>query len=324
VNQAREAGEDILIDFAAAKSIFEASFQSTNGQRISARYQGFDPSKTPVKSDAVDAVAVRLKAWETLVLYNTVLESVMQGKTPAEVEAVTTELLNTMASFPSSEIADLAADLNPAIGLLTAVISLAQREYDRKKALDSITEVGPYISRYFVSLLKQDVVIFYNVRMGLNDIAYAQQLRQTTFLIKRYIAIANTVDKNIDVAKLTYKINSALSDIPTKEDGSGIYEPIAPKYAGSTMSKLENEQLLNLTLQIESSVNQLVAIDEQLLAYQKTISSYMEMIDQVDANLRKLIVKAKLNQSAPPDRTELLNSIIRLKKAYQIYQDTKQ
>jgi hypothetical protein len=324
VNQARLAGEDILIDFAAARTNFEAASKLTVDKKISARHNGFNPSENPVKSNSIDSVAVRLKAWETLVLYNKVLEAVMQGRSAAEVGGATTELLNTMASFPSNQIQEFAADLNPAIGLLTEVISMAQQEYDRRKALDSIVKVGSYISTNFLSLLKKDATIFYNVRMGLNDIAYVQQLEKTTILIKRYITLAGTVKEEPKVVDLTSKINTVLAGIPLDNEGQATYEPIPHKYSGSKLTKLEFEQLQNLASLIESRANQLIAIEEELYAYQKTLSSYLDMIDHVDATLRELIVKARLNQAAPPDRTALIHSVIRLREAYQIYQDNKQ
>lgn len=324
VNQAREASEDILIDFAAAKADFEATSKSTGSHKISARHNGFNPSKHPVKSNSIDTVAVRLKAWETLILYNKALEAVMQDKNSTEVQGATTELLNTMSSFPSDKIQEFASDLNPAIRLLTEVISLAQQEYDRRKALDNIVKVGPYISTNFISLLKKDVTIFYNVRMGINDIAYVQQLSETTILIKRYITLAETVKEEPKVVVLTSKINTVLSGIPVDKDGQAIYEPIPHKYLGAQLTELEFEQLQNLASQIESKAVRLDAIDEELYAYQKTLYSYLDMIDHMDATLRGLIAKAQLNQTVTSDNSELLHSIIRLKEAYQTYQNNKQ
>ncbi len=324
VDQARVAGEQLLIDFASAKSIYESSSPFKTEKKISSRHTGFNPSELPDTAETIDSVAVRLKAWEILVQYNTALEAVMLGKEPSEIEAATRGLLNTMSSFPSNRIKDFAADLNPAIGLLTEVISLAQQQYDRKKAVDSMTQVGPHIITHFISLLKQDVVIFYNVRMGLNDRAYLGELAETTILIKRYITLAKTINENRKVVTLTSRINTALAGLPGKRDGSPMLKPIAPEHSGTKMSKLEFEQLQDLAFQIDRSAEKLIALDNELNAYQKTISSYLNMIDHVDATLWELVAKAKSNGTQPPDRAALLNSVIRLKKAYQVYQDSKQ
>lgn len=323
VNQARTAGEEILIDFAAAKSTYESFSNTDGGKEISSRHNEFNPSKLVAKADVIDDVVVRLKAWETLVQYNTVLEFIIQGKSPNEVEAATMGLLDTLSSFPSNTIKDFATDLNPAISLLSTVISLTQQEYDRRKALDSIIKVGPYISTHFISLLKKDVAIFYNVRMGLNDRAYVQQIARTTILVKRYIELSMTVNKESKVVKLTSAINNTLASIPGKNDGSPALKQIAPLYSGGKISNLEFEQLQDIAQQIDTSAKKLIALDNELEAYQKTVSAYLDMIDHVDVNLRIFVTKAKSNRTAPPDKAALINSVIRLKKAYRVYQDSK-
>ena len=319
INEVKVANEKLLIEYSASISNTKLK-NPVNG--ISPRNTNYNPENL-IFVDQVDHIAVRLQAWEILLKYNNLIEALMVGKSKAEIEGITSGLISNLEKFPISKVADVVSDISPVIGLLNAGLEIVQREFDRQKALDSFIKAAPEISKNFVALLRKDAVIFYNTKLAFSDKKYIAKLGETTNLIKRYIKLVSSIIQTTEIQKLSAQIDTIIEKVGKKSDGMLIYPPLNIKVitspAPSNATPLQMEQFQNLKNSIKSKVEDIIKLDNKLLAYQGTINAYLKMITELDSIIKNLVQNAKNSKHSPPDHKSLIESVIRLKSAYESY-----
>lgn len=174
--KAQAAGEEVLIDHAAAR---------TKVVELSASRQAARPAETerltkvPQVSvseavKATDDVAVRMRAWNVVGRFNDAITALAEGRSAAEVPTAADGVLQSLNAFPIDGVKDLGADLVPFAGAIKGLLAAAEREISKQAFLHALTNYGPVIRNNFIGLLRRDIDEFYRVRFGLNDLEYRQ------------------------------------------------------------------------------------------------------------------------------------------------------
>ncbi len=323
-DQARRAGEQVLIDYAAAKKEVESLEINKPAEVPSVRAVQFDAEELASRGDAVDAVAVRLRAWEVVAAYNEALLALVEGRPAAQVEAATRNLVDSMANFPVNAFQDLAARVTPVLGVLSTALTELQKAYDRQKALDAMAAVGPVISDGFIRLLIKDSELFYNLRFGLNDRKFRKTIRRIIALRKGFKRLAETAQPGDDITKMVKAINDKLATLPRKSNNRPQVSALKLERSGGADGEVVRSQLVDLRDNIFKLTDTALTQTRELSAYRDMLVAYVRMVGELDARLRALSRAADSGEATLPQSAELLYSIIRVRQSYLTYRENKQ
>jgi len=343
-SDARAAGEQVLFDYSAAVKEYELARKQLAGEpaenRASLAAENDRPSDAgsrQAEANAADLadVAVRIRAWDVVQRYNDVLLSLAEGKSAAQVSAAVNGLMQSLATFPLEDIAAAAGSLSPYIGVLKEVLALAEYERSRRKFVAAVKEGTPIIGipiretmqpknkaafRPFLNLLQDDAKTFYNVRKGLNDLAYDRIVDNAADLRRQYRALISAYKPNAELEALTTAVNEQLKllDLPAIELGGGGQGGATEAYTPVVYS-----QLSQLKEQIGARVEAARKKTGELAAYNAMAAAYVKLIDQVAESLQALLTAVEKNLKTIPPMRQLLPVYIELRQAIHIYRDSR-
>jgi hypothetical protein len=341
---ARAAGEQVLFDYSAAVSEFEQEKKQLAGASAAniapsatENEQPADPDPNTTSADAANLkdVTVRILAWDTVQRYNDVLLSLAEGKSAAQVSAAVDGLMQSLATFPLEDIAGAVSNVTPYVGILKELLALAEFERSRRKFVAAVKQGAPLIGvpiqpapasgdketfQSFLKLLRDDAENFYNIRKGLNDLAYNRILDEADALRRHYRTLALDYKPNNDLEKLTTEVNEKLASVKlsvielTGEEKAQTTEPYTP---------IIHSQLVQISEQIGAKVDAARKKIGELEAYKSMLDAYVKLIDQVSESLQAVLTAVESNLKTTPPIRQLLPVYIELRQAIHIYRNSR-
>ncbi len=341
---ARAAGEQVLFDYSAAVKEYEQARKlqagNTSGTRTATaiendRPANIDPITTAADAAKLDDVTVRIRAWDAVQRYNDVLLSLAEGQSVAQVSAAVNGLMQSLATFPLEDIAKAAGTISPYIGVLKEVLTLAEFERSRRKFVAAVKKGAPLIGvpiresaepgdkktfQSFLKLLRDDAKNFFNIRQGLNDLAYDRIVDEAADLRRQYRILILDYKSNTDLEKLTTEFNELLKSVglPAIELTESEKEQ-----ATEACTPLVYSQLVQIKEQIGAKVDAARKKTGELTAYKTMVDAYAKLIDQVSASLFALLTAVESNLKTTPPVGDLLPVYIELRQAIHIYRDSR-
>jgi len=341
---ARAAGEQVLFDYSAAVKEYDLARKQLAGEPAESRASLTaendlppDAGSPPAEGNAADLadVAVRIRAWDVVQRYNDFLLDLAEGKSAAQVSAAVNGLMQSLATFPLEDIAAAAGSLSPYIGVLKEVLALAEYERSRRVFVAAVKEGAPIIGvpisettqpenqetfRPFLNLLRDDAKTFYNVRKGLNDLAYDRIVDSAADLRRQYRTLISAYKPNAELKELTTAVNEQLKllDLPAIDPGGSGQEQATEAYTPIVYS-----QLSQLKEQIGARVEAARKKTGELAAYKAMVAAYVKLIDQMAESLQVLLTAVERNLKTTPPLRQLLPVYIELRQAIHIYRDSR-
>ena len=342
--EARAAGEQVLFDYSAAVKEYEQArkLQAGNSSATRAasaleidRPANFDPATAAADATKLDDVAVRIRAWDTVQRYNDVLLSLAEGKSVAQVSAAVNGLMQSLATFPLDDIAQAAGMVSPYVAVLREVLALGEFERSRREFVSAVKKGAPLIGvpireraetgdkktfESFLKLLRDDAQNFFNIRKGLNDLAYDHIVDAAADLRRQYRTLLLDYKSNTDLDKLTAAVNELLKAVSLPA-----IELSAAEKAQATgvATPLVFSQLVQIKAQIGAQVAAARKKTGELTAYQSMTAAYVKLIDQVSASLLALLTAVESNLKTIPPIGDLLPVYIQLRQAIHFYRDSR-
>ena len=341
---ARAAGEQVLFDYSAAVKEYEQARKllagNSSGTRAASaiandRPANIDPTAAAPVAAKLDDVTVRIRAWDAVQRYNDVLLSLAEGKSAAQVSAAVNGLMQSLATFPLEDIAKAAGTISPYIGVLKEVLKLAEFERSRRKFVAAVKKGAPLIGvpiretaepgvkktfQSFLKLLRDDAKNFFNIRKGLNDLAYDRIVDEAADSRRQYRILVLDYKSNADLEKLTTEVNELLKSVSLP--------PIEPTAAekdqtAKACTPIVFSQLVQIKEQIGAKVDAARKKTGELTAYKTMVVAYVNLIDQVSASLLALLTAVESNLKTTPPIGDLLPVYIELRQAIHIYRDSR-
>jgi hypothetical protein len=328
--KAQAAGEDVLLDYAAARTRLadidaaRQSSRSTEPQRL---------SKVPASAttaQAVDHVTVRMRAWNVVARFNDALVAVGEGRSVTEVAAASDALLQSLNTFPIDAVKELGADLVPFAGTISAVLAAAEREVSRQAYLQALAKYSPVVREQFIGLLKKDVDDFYQVRFGLNDREYLQiVIDDIGGGIKRFRELAERSQYTPEVQAVAAAINGALGGLPASAEKTALVAEfrnvtaaLAKAPAGAAApDALTLDKLQRIRDEIVQDAQRGLAKNTELVPYGEVLSSYRTLLDRTARTLKAAEDSVTSGARREPPSDELLNAVVLLRQSYLKYRD---
>lgn len=341
---ARAAGEQVLFDYSAAVREYElekkqlagdSAESSTTSGNQNDRSTNMDSSPAAANPAELADVAVRIRAWDVVQRYNDVLLNLAEGKSAAQVSAAVDGLMQSLATFPLEDIATAVSRVSPYVGVLKELLALGEYERSRRKFVAAVKEGAPLIGvpirqnpaseddttfQSFLKLLRDDAKNFYNIRKGLNDLAYDRIVDQAADLRRQYRILISDYKSSVDLENLTTAVNEQLKAVSLsaieltqeeKEKATAAYTPIV------------YSQLVQLKEQIGAKVDAARKKTVELSNYKTMANAYVKLIDQVSTSLLDLLTAVEKNLKTTPPISELVPVYIQLRQAIYIYRDSR-
>ncbi len=323
--QVRKASELVLLDYAVAKKeklVLEQGQAATPSVRESA----FQTNQIIVPEEAIDDVAIRLKAWEIVDAYNQSLASLIAGN-PEKTTDKTKILLRTIVGFSGQAIVSAASNISPAFAALSGIANEIGAIYEKNKILSVIEKVAPIINTQLIAQMRRDSELFYQVRYGLNNYRYQQINAKIGRRIAEFIKLAYAVNqesRNKSVLPMIKILNANLATLAPSQTGVG-FKPIELKpLIGNDNSAQTLAQLMDLKEQILLLIEQAKQQDKVLAAYRQLLGTYIRLLNELDFQLKLMLQVAQ--QQQPIEvlmANDFSDSVLRMRQAYLYYQNNQ-
>jgi hypothetical protein len=341
---ARTAGEQVLFDYSAAVKEYEQQRKlqagTSSGTPVPAaiandRPANFNPAAAPAEVPKIEDVTVRIQAWDVVQRYNDVLLSLAEGKSAAQVSAAVDGLMQSLATFPLEDIAMAVNSVTPYLGVLKEVLALAEFERSRRKFVAAVKKGAPLIGvpisenanleeketfQSFLQLLRDDAKNFYNIRKGLNDLAYDRIVDEAADLRRQYRILVLDYKPTKDLENLTAAVNEQLKSVSLPPIEFTAAEKEQPT---QTSTAIVYSQLVQIRDQIGAKVDAARKKTGELTAYQTMSVAYVKLINHVSESLLALLTAVESNLKTTPPLSELLPVYIELRQAIHIYRDSR-
>jgi len=328
-NQARKAGEDVLLDYGVAAAQYQERLAkgSDAKPKPKVRAEPFDPSSVAKNMASVDHIAVRMKAWDVVARYNDLLTALAEGKAADELAGAVDGLSSSLASFPVAEVALSWTEVSGYLAPLKPLALEAVREQSRRQFVAAVGKVSPLITDKFLKLLREESKDFYKVRWGLNDMDYRPAVDEIAFVGNRFADVTEQFQQTQDVTTTLAKLNADLLTLPQKVIGDKS-KPEIPKVepksspAGAPAPTVEVlAQLESLQSDAAARIGHALAKNAELDAYREVLTHYIALLDQLEQNMRALQIAAEQAQPTIPQGGDLERTVILLRQAYMKYKD---
>jgi hypothetical protein len=328
-DEARAQSEHVLADYAAARQLKSnlvaqgnlKTNTSPNARLLSSRLglATFDATSATRQDD----VEVRLKAWNVIANYNEALAAVASGAKASEIEGAVNGFLRSLQQFPLEEVAKMAGDAVPYVGVVTALISLVEKEVEARRFRQAVLKAEQPMKQ-FVGLLRQDAVLFRNYRVTLLNERFVEQEilifdRADRF---RIIATSHGWNPQDEVDALVKQVNANRVLAAGVETFSAVPSaPASPPPPASADSELV--QLRTLADAIEREAGEARGTVVELSAYHELMRQYVLLIGELERALGVLSEAARNSTGRLPSVDQLQQVISSVRLAREIYSETK-
>jgi hypothetical protein len=320
-NNARSAGEQVILDYGAALNEDQRDRESrqpvaaTNESKDSVPRE-FKTSDIATQDKARDVILVRMLAWDVVARYNDVLTGLAEGRSARELTIGVEGLVDSLESFPIEEVTEKIGSIAPFMGVLQSVLSMAAQERSRQVFMELLDEGAPLIQNKFIKLLRDDEEDFYDVRLGLRDRAFSRQRDQLGNHAEDFYNLMKEYKETPNLKSVTAKAKAVLDEfVGSKQANMMKPNPDARKIVTPLVESQLNELLSNM----EAKARKMEAIDAELLAYRQMLFNYDNMIIEVSDTLNKLEQEARNDSMRLPSTKDLINVYIDLQQAYETY-----
>lgn len=321
--QAREAGEEVLLDYGAALKESQVILlqQPPASPQARQRLVSFDPSAAN-QPTSEDQVAVRMQAWDVVARYNDLLTDLAEGKAANELAGAVDGLSSSLAAFPISAVALSATQVSGYLAPLKPLALEAVREKSRRDFVAAVGKGADLINGAFLKLLRDDTQDFYRVRKGLNDLDFNPLARRVADTATQFETIAKTLQDSPEVRHTRDKLNAQLARLPPlNTSGKPRIPPVEASTGTTAPTTAQVVQLESLTTTAAGLVADALAKDAELEAYEKVLAAYLALLNQVETSLQRLQMAAAQAQPGIPTGDKLQSAVIALREAYIAYKD---
>ena len=174
--------------------------------------------------------------------------------------------------------------------------------------------------------MMKDSMSFYNIRFALNNIKFQQTLADIANTQGEFVKLAESMTaeaRDRDAIPLIKVINKRLAAGPKNARGKTPPPIKLRDTTGTNAGPLTTSQLTGLKNKIFALVENAENKNKELAAYQDMLSAYVRMLAQVGTRLKALVQAAQTEKTNPPQNSDFIYSIIRVRQAYLAYQDSK-
>ena len=329
-SKAQSAGEDVLLDYAAARATLTGIDAGRAASRPAEPERLTRIPPTPPGAQAIDHITVRLRAWNVVARFNDALLAVAEGRDTPHVAGAADALLHSLNTFPLEAVRDVGADVIPFAGAIAAVLTAAERELSRRAFLQTLAKYGPVVREQFIGLLKQDVDDFYRMRFLLNDREYQTiATRDITGAMRRFNDLAQRFQYTADVQAIAKSIAASLATLPASQEKTTAVAQLGAATAALAKAPdgapapdpLTLDRLQRARDDVSSAVERAVAKNEALGPYAELLSSYRVLLDRTARSLKALEDAAVGGSRREPPSDELLNAVVLVRQSYLKYRD---
>lgn len=316
----RSAGEDVVLDFGAARTAYEryqTQWIAAHPEASQPRERlAFDPDEAA--EPAPDAILMRLKAFEVLGRYNAALTALAEGRRdPAEIGGALDGLLESIAMLS----ADAASEIAPFGGVIKTAMGGIQRALEIRKFQQAVTAAQPLIVQ-LEQFLIADTANFYNIRLGLRNRSYSARTDQLADLRSRFEAVLaqhehESSGGDRSAAGLVESANAVLIQLPdwTEEDLIKVPDPGPDAYTITVYA-----QLASLSDRMADLVEEAREIDARFLSYRNLLTAYIRLVRRMSAAHSMLAQAAEdLRINLPPPK-ELADAVATVRQSITEYQ----
>jgi hypothetical protein len=328
-DEARAQSEHVLADYAAARQLKSNLVAQVNlkanpspNARLLANRLGlatFDATSA-IRQDDIE---LRLKAWEVIANYNEALAAVASGANASEIEGAVNGFLGALQQFPLAQVAKMAGDAVPYVGVATALFSLVQKEVEARRFRQAVLK-AELPMKEFVGLLRKDAVLFRNYRVTLLDERFAEQEilifdRADRF---RIVSTSHSWNPPAEVDGLVKKVNANRVLAAGVETFPAVpAAATSPAPPSSTDSELV--ELRTLADAIEREAGDSRGTVAELSAYHELMRQYVLLIGELERTLGVLSEAARHSTGRLPSVDQLQQVISSVRLAREIYIETK-
>jgi len=328
-DEARVQSEHVLADYAAARQlksnlVVQGNLKantSANARLLASRL-GLDTfdATSAIRQDAIE---VRLKAWDVIETYNEALAAVASGAKASEIEGAVNGFLGSLQQFPLEEVAKMAGDAVPYVGVVTTLIGLVQKQVEARRFRQAVLK-AELPMKQFVGLLRQDAVLFRNYRVTLLNERFVEQEILIFDRADRFRIITTSHGWNPpdDVNALVKQMNS------NRVLAAGVETfPEIPQVATNPPppSSVDSQliELRSLADAIEREVGEARGTVVELSAYHELMRQYVLLITELERTLGVLSEAARNSTGRIPSVAQLQQVISGVRLAREIYSETK-
>jgi hypothetical protein len=254
------------------------------------------------------------------------LVNLMAGN-PSKTEDKTKSLLRTIMGFSGNALIGAAADISPAFSALKGIAKQVEKVYEKQKIIAIMTQVSPLISQQFIATLRQDSMLFYQVRYGLNSYHYQQTTTQISRKIAEFIKLAHSVSqasRNKTVIPLINTINDKLATVVRNANGDKFKLIALKAQFGNNDTPQTLAQLNYLKDQVLTLIEQAEQQNKNLDAYRQMLTSYVRMLNELDFQLKIMLYAAQNQQTVEIlGDNDFNKTVLRMRQAYLFYENSK-
>ncbi|MEH6628710.1 MAG: hypothetical protein V7739_19900 [Motiliproteus sp.] len=324
---AKEASKQIILDYSTLKQRIDVqnAAQDAASDPTPERNKPFDPEKIIASSDPVDHIAARFQAWEVVDRYNTALTALVEGKGAAQVTGATESLVKTMENFPAESFQKAAADITPALSVVTTLMTEIQANYDRERAVQALITISPKIREGLVNGMIEDTKNYFEVFRALNNQQISSSVLEIGNAAASFVTLAISGPLNQDVKDKVKRINDAVGNNIVSSASKAFENPYIDvtklrfKTSGGNEGPLMNSQLDDNVKTIVETAKEIEAADNANNDYRKLLGNYVMMLHKLNRSLQNLAQAAKMGTNASPESLQLLYSAVRVQRAYAAY-----
>jgi len=319
-SQARAAGEEVLLDYGAARETYEErlaerglSDEDTPDARTRLAFDPDDVAEAPA-----DAVVVRMKAWAVLADYNAALVALAEGRSSEEIAGAAEGLLSSVGALS----AEAAADLAPFGGVITSALEQLQRGIERREFERAVRGAEPLIAD-LAGYLVQDARSFYNVRLGLRNLAYSAETDAAADrrdAIEDLLARHEHEGEDRSASEIADRVNASLSALPDWREEDLL---MMPPLGEAPYTAALHAQLSSLAGEIGERVKSAREIDARLLAYRETLSGYVRLVRRLRASHTALLRAVEDSELALPPPEEIIEHVVAVRQAFRKYESRR-
>lgn len=322
LSAARSIGEEVVLDYGVAKGQYEAILAEnarSNPQRISeAERLAFDPAS--IGQPTADAVVTRMRAWAVLGRYGDALLALAEGRSADEVGGVTDGLLQAVTALST----DAAATIAPFAGTITTLVSGLQRAIEVKEFRRGVLAAAPAIEEVSDWLI-EDAANFYNIRLGLRNIAYSRRTDMAADIrssLVKVLTLHTHASTSGDLAAdpVCDRLNVALMRLPTTDESE---LAVLPPPGSVAYTQTVHSQLEGMALDVEGLVAEALEIDGALLDYRSLLTQYTQLIRKMAAAHAALAQAVENPTLVLPPPADVFAFVVGVRKAFMNFQSRK-
>lgn len=324
VSKARAAGEDILTDYAAARAENQVLKKKKNPKPEEPSRPALFVSSISDGESAIDHIAVRFQAWEVVAKYNEALTSLAEGKSIGQVGTAVDGLVHSLSQSPLTELSAVASQITPFLGPLKTLLAEAEQEALRKRFFEALKAGLPLMKNDFISLLKKDSEVMFEVRFGLNDLEYQRIVDKISDAKRNFDNLSSRYPLSDDIRQKREEIRVALARLPKDDSGQPAVNTPSNTSGADSVTPASSSQMESLKNEVLKQVDIALRKNKELFAYRDVLTAYVGLLNKMASSIQYLQEAAETGKSPSVPSDAVLKAVIELRQTYLTYKENKQ